>query len=349
METVQAVQSGNHHSRKIVLLARLDVKNAFNSARWIDMIKALEKFEIPVYLLRILKSYLKDRVLTYATSGGTRWKQITAGAAQGSILGPNLWNISYDDILRMKMPEETYLSGYVDDIVAVLSARNIEKAQWKLNQVMRLVNRWMDNHALDLATQKTELLLITGKRIPKRIIMQVGTENIETKLAVKHLGIIVDTKLTFFEHLKKVSDKAATATTALSRLMANINGPRPGKRRLLMSVTESILLYGSEIWADALKKKTYRERLIGVQYRGALRIACSYRTVSVPAALVIAGVIPIDLLALERKSIYLRMRKVGKPSAKTEARKNSMTQTTLSFSAAAGLHLGRHWRRKLDS
>ena len=134
----------------------------------------------------------------------------------------------------MKMTEETYLSGYVDDIVPVISARNIEKSQWKLIQVMRLVNRWMENHGLDLATQKTELLMITGKRIPERIIMQVGTENIEAKLTVKHLGIIVDSKLTFFEHLKKVSDKAATVTTALSRLMANVNGPRPGKRRLLM-------------------------------------------------------------------------------------------------------------------
>ena len=132
------------------------------------------------------------------------------------------------------MTEETYLSGYVDDIVPVISARNIEKSQWKLIQVMRLVNRWMENHGLDLATQKTELLMITGKRIPERIIMQVGTENIEAKLTVKHLGIIVDSKLTFFEHLKKVSDKAATVTTALSRLMANVNGPRPGKRRLLM-------------------------------------------------------------------------------------------------------------------
>ena len=72
VETVQAMQSGNHHSKQIVLLATLDVKNAFNSAWWIDMIKALEKFEIPVYLLRILKSYLKDRVLTYATSAGIR-------------------------------------------------------------------------------------------------------------------------------------------------------------------------------------------------------------------------------------------------------------------------------------
>ena len=36
----------------------------------------------------------------------------------------------------------------------------------ELNQVMRLVNRWAEDHGLDLATQKTELLLITGKWIP---------------------------------------------------------------------------------------------------------------------------------------------------------------------------------------
>lgn len=122
VETVHSVQNGNHFSRQIVLLATLDVRNAFNSAMWIDMIDALKKFEIPRYLLRMISSYLTDRVLTYATTDGTRRKQITAGAAQESILGPNLWNVSYDAILRIEMPENTYLSGYVDDIVVVIAA-----------------------------------------------------------------------------------------------------------------------------------------------------------------------------------------------------------------------------------
>lgn len=39
METIRSVQSGNHHSRKIVRLATLGVKNAFNSAKWTHMIK----------------------------------------------------------------------------------------------------------------------------------------------------------------------------------------------------------------------------------------------------------------------------------------------------------------------
>ena len=57
-----------------------------------------------------------------------------------------------------------------------------------------------------------------------------------------------------------------------------------------------------------------------MQYRGALRIACSYRTVSEPAVLVIAGIIPIDLLVLERRSIFKRTQEVGEKNPKAEAR-----------------------------
>ncbi|XP_033212109.1 uncharacterized protein LOC117169713 [Belonocnema kinseyi] len=108
---------------------------------------------------------------------------------------------------------------------------------------------------------------------------------IQTQKAVKHLGIHMNTKLTFWEHIRKAADKAVKTTTGLSRLMANVGGPKPSKRCLLMSVTTSILLYGAKIWADALRIDKYRRRMAGVQRLGAQRIACSYRTVSEPAVL----------------------------------------------------------------
>ena len=52
-----------------------------------------------------------------------------------------------------------------------------------------------------------------------------------------------------------------------------------------------------------------------VQRRCALRIACAYRTVSKPAVLVIAGVIPIRFLAQERKYVYICKGDVGKKQA----------------------------------
>lgn len=121
--------------------------------------------------------------------------------------------------------------------------------------------------------------------------------------------------MTFWPHIQKTCQKAAARIASLSRLMANTNGPKPGKRRLLMTTAHSILLYGAEIWADALKTKKYCHAMMMVQRQGALRIACSYRTVSAQAVLVVAGVIPVDLLAFERKRIYGRSADIGREDA----------------------------------
>jgi hypothetical protein len=321
----QVAQQGNHYSRKIVLLATLDVRNAFNSARWADMLSALtDVFHIPDYLLRILHSYLSKRKLIFETTDGLCSKNVTGGAAQGSILGPDLWNISYDGILQMKMPDDTFLVGYADDIAAVITARDTGDIQRKLNQVMRRIGSWLNNHGLSLATEKTELVLLTRRQICTEVPFQVETKQIHSKSAVKYLGVRLDTKLSFWEQIKNSSEKATKVTFALSRLMTNVGGPSAGKRRLLMSVTNSILLYGCEIWADTLKIEKYRKKMATVQRRGALRIISSYRTVSEPAAMVIAGVIPIDLMAQERKLIYDTKDDLGTMEAKAEAREYVM-------------------------
>ncbi|XP_018799939.1 PREDICTED: uncharacterized protein LOC108975699 [Bactrocera latifrons] len=92
---------------------------------------------------------------------------------------------------------------------------------------------------------------------------------------------------------------------ALSRLMANTGGPLASRRKLRMDTTQSVLLYGSEIWADTLNVENRRKVLAEVQRTAALRVASAYRTVSEPAVLVISGVIPIDLLAKERRQLWL--------------------------------------------
>ncbi|XP_054283430.1 uncharacterized protein LOC129000490 [Macrosteles quadrilineatus] len=71
---------------------------------------------------------------------------------------------------------------------------------------------------------------------------------------------------------------------------------------------------------DALNKEAYRVRLARVQRQAALRVPSAYRTVSEPAVLVIAGVIPVKLLAAERKAIYQRQGYIGKDAARTEER-----------------------------
>lgn len=72
--------------------------------------------------MKIIKSYLSERKLIYNTTDGEKSVDVTSGAAQGSILGPDLWNVSYDNILGIDMPQNTFLVGYADDIAAVIQA-----------------------------------------------------------------------------------------------------------------------------------------------------------------------------------------------------------------------------------
>lgn len=324
VETVRKAEEGNHHSRRLVLLVTLDVKNAFNSARWADILEALEAFRVPEYLMRVIRDYLRDRSLVYETEDGQCRRPVTAGAAQGSILGPNLWNVAYDGLLRLEMPEEARLIGYADDVAVLIAARNVELAQLKLNMVMRRVSVWMASHGLALALAKTEIVILTKRRINTILPLMVGEERVETKPAAKYLGVMIDSKLTFGKQLRRAAEKAAAMVANLSRIMANTHGPSSSKRRLLMTTVQSVLLYGAEIWGGQMRLELYRRGLASVQRRAALRVACAYRTVSEAAVLVIAGVIPIGLLAMEREAIYRRKAEIGRARAAEEERARTM-------------------------
>lgn len=302
INTVAIAQQGHQYSKRIVLLATLDVRNAFNSLKWADVIDALStRFRVPEYLLRMIKSYLKDRVLLYNTSSGQASKQITAGAAQGSILGPDIWNITYDEILRIEMPTNSHLVGYADDIAALITARDATEAQQKLNEVMLRTQAWLDKHGLSLATEKTEIIFLTNKHMPLEVDIRACNTSLTTKRAVKYLGLKLDCRLNFWAQIQHAATRASRIVGMLSKLMANVRGPTQSKRKLLMTTTNSVMLYGSEIWADALQKESRRKILLAVQRTSALRVASAYRTVSGPAVMVISGTIPIDLLAIERK------------------------------------------------
>lgn len=85
-----------------------------------------------------------------------------------------------------------------------------------------------------------------------------------------------------------------------------------------MTAVQSILLYRSEVWVDELRKELYRRRLAQVQRRAGLQVFSAYRTVSEPAILVGAGMIPVTL-ALERKRVYTGKRETGEDTSSREA------------------------------
>ncbi|GBN08430.1 Retrovirus-related Pol polyprotein from type-1 retrotransposable element R1 [Araneus ventricosus] len=74
----------------VTCLISLDIKNAFNSIRWKDIINLLKLYKISGKLLKLFRSFLNDR--TVFLEDGSKWNY-NIGVPQGSSCGPILWLI----------------------------------------------------------------------------------------------------------------------------------------------------------------------------------------------------------------------------------------------------------------
>jgi len=147
--------------KDLCVLVTLDVKNAFNSLLWPVIDAALRKKGTPEYLVLMIRSWLTDRVLLVGDQGAPR--QVLRGVPQGSVLGPTLWNVAYDNLLGMAVPPGVKLIGFADDFAVVGTAKSGPDLEDSVNLALAKVDTWMTDHGLALAHQKTEAIMVTKR------------------------------------------------------------------------------------------------------------------------------------------------------------------------------------------
>jgi len=288
----------------------LDVKNAFNSAPWGGILSALKRKGAPGYLLNILGQYLSGRKIVLDEESGPRTVGVSCGVPQGSVLGPDLWNVLYDDLLRMNLPADVEIIAFADDVALVATASVPFLLEERLEIALQDVINWMNANGLELAIDKTEAIMLTNRNKHNKMTIRCGQYSFQSVRCVKYLGVQLDSRLHFYQHGEYAAARSAEACRQLIQILPNLRGPRQRTRKLLATVVTSRLLYGAPFWFPSITAEATK-KMETVYRRVMLRVACCYRTVSHDAAAVVSGMPPLKLLAEERLKTYRGTDKVA--------------------------------------
>ena len=296
----------SRRTRGMCTIVSFDVENAFNSAPW-DLIKnKLRNMGVSDHMRKILNNYLSNRAIVLSSG---ELIAITRGVPQGSVLGPTLWNLMYDDVLRLEMPRGCSTVAYADDLALTITGRTTHDVERAGNEAIAQIAKWMNDHRLKLATHKTEAIMIAGKKRIRTPTLKINNERIKMVPQLRYLGVTLDPHLSYGPHVTKIAEKANKLSAALERILPNISGPSQMKRKVYAGVVTSILTYAITVWKGALRIQKYKRMLERVQRKISIKILRAYRTIRHSTALAVAGVIPIKELAQERTQTWRKNKK----------------------------------------
>lgn len=188
------------------------------------------------------------------------------------------------------------------------TGKSVEQVRSRTNQALAKILRRIDVLGLTVAPEKTEAVLFFGKKRPDLDpVIRLGRTYIKMSPRIRYVPW--DYRLNFSAHFKYVEEKMGKVNRALGRLMPNLRGPTEWKRRLYSNILSSVALYGAPIWSDALQRSEVNKRLLRKSQKTmAQRVCSAYRTVSFDAATLLASTQLLDLLAIERRITYQRIR-----------------------------------------
>ena len=223
----------------------MDLSKAFDCLPHCLTICKLHSYGVSREACTLIASYLRDRKQRIKLGNSrSEWTELFKGVPQGSILGPLIFNTFLNDICYFVSKGDLY--NYADDNCISVSHQNIDVLSKQLENDTRVMVEWFAENSMKANAEKFQGLILTGRRNNTDVQVSLGDVDIAFVQKIDVLGVCIDGKLNFNEHVRRICSKASAQISALQRLTGLVD--YPSRKAIYTSFIASNFNYCPLVW-----------------------------------------------------------------------------------------------------
>ena len=222
----------------------MDLSKAFDSVPHALVISKLKEYGMSINTCEMMKSYLTNRKQRVKLGDvRSEWRVMERGVPQGSVIGPLIFNIFMNDLFYFITVCDLY--NYADDNSIAKHDKSLDIVKDSLELASLDAVIWFMQNYMEANADKFQAILMS-RNDQQTVVFNVNGTLIQSEKCVKLLGVQIDTKLLFNDHISTICKRAAGQLKAMYRLPKVLS--IESKLKMYSAFIMSNFIYCNLVW-----------------------------------------------------------------------------------------------------